>query len=167
MFQQISFFKAENVRFDKITDGTARRKFPHWSNNKETWGANVYSNFHSDDVAQFQWIMYTWTCHVYNMTTRIMRCSDNTVRQKNQYSEDLPNSIKSCSWVILGAARGTERIVSHEYCSHSTAQTAFTQPTFFINQKYATAIIRTVYIHQGFYYAFKAQGPLICKGYHL
>ena len=27
------------------------KKFPHWSNNQKTWGANVYSNFHSDDVA--------------------------------------------------------------------------------------------------------------------
>ena len=27
MFQQISFFKAENVQIDKTTDGTARRSF--------------------------------------------------------------------------------------------------------------------------------------------
>ena len=27
------------------------KKFPHWSNNQKTWGANVYSNFHSDDMA--------------------------------------------------------------------------------------------------------------------
>ena len=91
--------------------------------------------------------MYTWTCHVYNMTARIMHCSDNTVRYKNQFSEELSNSIERCSWANLGAARGTDRDAPHEYCSHSTAQTTFIQPTFFINQKYATAMIGTVYIH--------------------
>ena len=53
MFQKISFLKAENVGFGKDSWWDCSEKFSHWSNNQKTWGANVYSNFHSDDVAQF------------------------------------------------------------------------------------------------------------------
>ena len=167
MFQQISFLKAENVGIERTAYGTARRSSLIGRTIRKLGGQMFTQIF-----TPMTWHNSSGSCTrgAATCTTWLLGQYAARIRQsdkKNQLSTGLPNNIKSCSWIILGAARSTERDAPHAYCSHSTAQTTFTQPTFFINQKYATAMIGTVYIHQGFYYAFKAQCPLISKGYHL
>ena len=49
--------------------------------------------------------MYTWSCHVYNMTARCTCCSDSLLRQEDSFASVHKNSSRSCSH--NRTARGT------------------------------------------------------------
>ena len=84
---------------------------------------------------------------MYNMTARYTCCSDSSLRQEVSLAQVYQTAAEAVRISILGAVRGIDRGVLHAYCSHSTAQTAFTQSTFRNYPIYATAIIGTVYTY--------------------